>query len=194
MQYKCQRCNHSWKPRKKQKPRVCPSCKSAYWDTPTKKISKDFVDITKKNIVILHDLIIKESGGAHGIRDEGGVHNAAYRILKFIQKNHKFPYKVGAFIFEDLAKRHHFSDGNKRTAYCFTKVYLMLTGYHLKVEYPAAVSFILQIASHESPKTFNEIEQWIKHNIEKISPKHKIDKYLKELYYDIIHEKKEEET
>lgn len=28
----CKRCGHEWIPRKPQKPKVCPKCKSAYWD------------------------------------------------------------------------------------------------------------------------------------------------------------------
>ena len=30
--YKCERCGHKWIPREKEKPRVCPKCKSPYWD------------------------------------------------------------------------------------------------------------------------------------------------------------------
>ena len=34
--FQCTRCAHIWKPREsvKQKPKVCPKCKSPYWDTP----------------------------------------------------------------------------------------------------------------------------------------------------------------
>lgn len=48
--YKCERCGHVWLPRDlpinwdgnlntldKAPPRVCPSCKSAYWNTPRKR-------------------------------------------------------------------------------------------------------------------------------------------------------------
>lgn len=36
--YKCERCTHTWVPRDfKEKPRVCPKCKSPYWDKPRKK-------------------------------------------------------------------------------------------------------------------------------------------------------------
>lgn len=36
----CKRCNHSWLPRKKEV-RICPSCKTAWWDVePEKKIEK----------------------------------------------------------------------------------------------------------------------------------------------------------
>lgn len=46
--YKCERCGHVWVPRgpraenrqakgsEAQKPRLCPKCKSAYWETPRK--------------------------------------------------------------------------------------------------------------------------------------------------------------
>ena len=31
----CMRCGHTWVPRKKEV-RICPACKSAYWDLPKK--------------------------------------------------------------------------------------------------------------------------------------------------------------
>lgn len=34
--FQCERCEHKWQPRGKTRPRVCPNCKSAYWDTPRK--------------------------------------------------------------------------------------------------------------------------------------------------------------
>ena len=36
--YRCTRCGHEWVPRKNSKtePRVCPNCKSPYWQTPRK--------------------------------------------------------------------------------------------------------------------------------------------------------------
>jgi len=37
---KCLRCDHKWFPRKEKKPRTCPKCNSAYWDTPRRKKNK----------------------------------------------------------------------------------------------------------------------------------------------------------
>lgn len=35
--YECERCDWKWIPRDKNtKPKVCPKCKSAYWDRPRK--------------------------------------------------------------------------------------------------------------------------------------------------------------
>lgn len=35
--YQCERCEHKWIPRGKEAPKVCPNCKSPYWDTPRRK-------------------------------------------------------------------------------------------------------------------------------------------------------------
>jgi DNA-directed RNA polymerase subunit RPC12/RpoP len=33
--YRCERCDHEWVPRDKdEEPRVCPKCKSPYWNKP----------------------------------------------------------------------------------------------------------------------------------------------------------------
>ena len=32
--YRCTRCDHTWVPRGGTAPRVCPKCKSPYWDRP----------------------------------------------------------------------------------------------------------------------------------------------------------------
>lgn len=35
--FRCERCDHEWVPREKDEtPRVCPKCKSPYWDRPRK--------------------------------------------------------------------------------------------------------------------------------------------------------------
>jgi hypothetical protein len=38
--FQCERCEHKWLPKEdttKDKPKVCPKCKSPYWDTPRRK-------------------------------------------------------------------------------------------------------------------------------------------------------------
>jgi hypothetical protein len=36
-QYVCERCGWEWLPREATKPRICPSCKSPYWDRPRRR-------------------------------------------------------------------------------------------------------------------------------------------------------------
>jgi len=33
----CERCEHEWITRSKETPKVCPKCKSPYWNNPRKK-------------------------------------------------------------------------------------------------------------------------------------------------------------
>ena len=39
MGYECLRCEHKWRPKVMidRDPRVCPKCKSAYWNVPKRK-------------------------------------------------------------------------------------------------------------------------------------------------------------
>lgn len=38
----CYRCEHKWIPRDESHPKVCPKCKSPYWDTPRKDEKKSY--------------------------------------------------------------------------------------------------------------------------------------------------------
>ena len=47
--YQCERCSHKWVPRERGSyPKVCPNCKSPYWDKP-RKIEKNKHDLSFKN-------------------------------------------------------------------------------------------------------------------------------------------------
>lgn len=39
-QYSCTRCEHVWQGRQEQDPRVCPKCKSPYWNVPRRSEMK----------------------------------------------------------------------------------------------------------------------------------------------------------
>ena len=83
------------------------------------------------------------------------------------QESHRDdPMAVGAFVYQELAQRHHFSDGNKRTAHAFAKIMLFLSGYHLKIEYKEAVKFIIEVAKYKSKITPEKIKEWVgKHTL-----------------------------
>lgn len=38
---KCLRCSHRWYPRGEEYPKVCPKCKSPWWNVPKKKVEKN---------------------------------------------------------------------------------------------------------------------------------------------------------
>lgn len=51
MGYRCERCDHEWIPRDaEQEPRVCPKCKSPYWNRPRKSAAPMAYDEFKSAI------------------------------------------------------------------------------------------------------------------------------------------------
>lgn len=50
---------------------------------------------------------------------------------------------------DSLAKNHSFHNGNKRTAYAATKSFLLINGYHLKLDRNFAVNFMVDIVKGE---------------------------------------------
>lgn len=160
----CFRCYHIWNRRKEEKPQNCPKCNSPYWHKPRKKTSKQFVLNLQETIIGIHNAIIKLSGGEKGIRDDGGLYNSTYRLINHQARYQNNPLSIGTFILHEFARRHHFNDGNKRTAYVLAKIFMLINRCHLNPEYSDATDFMLNVAKYESKVTFEDIQKWIKEN------------------------------
>jgi len=151
-------------------------------------MKKEDVREFKNAIIEIHNAIIENSGGEHGIRDDGGLDYISYKILNHLHKT-KDPFKIGVFIFKQIAQNHYFLDGNKRTAYLITEFILLKKGHYLTTNYKNAVNFIIKIANYHNPATSKEIEEWLRKNTEPVSEKN-IQKYIKEIHNDIFYEGK----
>lgn len=59
--FKCKRCNHEWHPREKNKPKVCPRCKSTQWEKDKirswEKIGKLYVVLLSNGIKVGQSII-----------------------------------------------------------------------------------------------------------------------------------------
>ncbi len=77
-------------------------------------------------------------------------------------RNKKNPVQIAAKIYELLATRHYFVDGNKRTSHIIAKSTLLLLGYYFKTPYSEAIEFIVQIA--DGKKEIKQVEDWIEKN------------------------------
>jgi len=50
--WQCLRCNHKWVPREENQPKVCPKCKSPYWNTPRRselELARESLKKRRKN-------------------------------------------------------------------------------------------------------------------------------------------------
>ncbi|MEI9475625.1 MAG: type II toxin-antitoxin system death-on-curing family toxin [Deltaproteobacteria bacterium] len=89
--------------------------------------------ITLPELVIIHERVIQETGGVHGVTNPGGLESALARPFTSFEGVALFPdlvSKVAALIHSIIAF-HPFSDGNKRTALVAADVCLRLNGYRI---------------------------------------------------------------
>jgi death-on-curing protein len=121
--------------------------------------------ISIEEILIIHELVIEETGGEHGVINPGALESALARPFTSFGGKDLFSdlwSKVAAMIHSIMAF-HPFIDGNKRTALVAADVCLRLNGYRLTPS-EEVEPFFWAIARGE--KSIEEIAQWIKSHSE----------------------------
>lgn len=111
------------------------------------------VYLTSEQVVNLHDEAIAAFGGATGVRDTGALASALAQPAMEAFGVELYPSlteKAAALLFF-LARGHAFVDGNKRTAYAATYVFLLLNGAELGGPDDAVFDLVLRTALGESP-------------------------------------------
>ena len=107
-----------------------------------------------EEVIALHDQQIKLFGGSMGIRDRGLLESAVQMPAQGFgdQFLHEFPFEMAAAYLFHLAKNHAFVDGNKRTAFFCTEVFLGLNGFEISAEESALEDLVLRTATGELSK------------------------------------------
>jgi len=100
-------------------------------------------------IFAVHDEQLVEHGGAAGLRDEGLLDSALARPLNLVAYGAPDYADLAAAYGVGLAKNHPFVDGNKRTAYIATELFLLLNGYELTAGDAECVIAMLAVAAGE---------------------------------------------
>lgn len=124
-----------------------------------------------ERVIEVHDMIIRETGGAQGVLSKG--------ILDFCIQRHEI-YLYGFEPFPDIFQKasalmhciiffHPFVDGNKRTGIVVASIFLENNDYLLNVESLEAISFTVKIAIGNAE--IKEIAQWLLEHSTFIPPK-----------------------
>ena len=70
-----------------------------------------------------------------------------------------------AFVLQKSTKKHIFTDGNKRTAYVVTKLFLKLNGYSLKVSKFQGIALMLSVTtSTDSSEIMQKVATFLQQN------------------------------
>ena len=82
-------------------------------------------------VLAIHEQQIAEHGGSLGIRDLGLIESALGRPKNLLLYNDPDIFDLAAAYGYGIAQNHGFIDGNKRTAYVVTRLFLVLNGYDI---------------------------------------------------------------
>lgn len=118
--------------------------------------------LTLRQILMLHERMIQQYGGSSGVRDTEMLESAIARPFATFGGQDLYPdmfMKAGAFI-QSIVKNHPFVDGNKRTAFAGTVMFLKTNGVLLTVSDDGAVSFMISVANENLG--VDEIATWFK--------------------------------
>jgi death-on-curing protein len=117
--------------------------------------------ISLKEVKQIHNLLIKEFGGAPGIRDYGALDAALNRPFATfdLQELYPNPADKAAAIIESILINHPFVDGNKRTGYVLMRLLLLKSGLDIQAGQEEKYDFVISIATGES--SFDSIKNWI---------------------------------
>ncbi|MCD1258547.1 type II toxin-antitoxin system death-on-curing family toxin [Paenibacillus athensensis] len=126
--------------------------------------------LTREEVIAAHYFMMKRMNDAEqaGVKDHGLLDSAVHRPRQTVFGADAYPnlFDKAAALLESLVKNHCFHNGNKRTAYLVTKSFLMLNGYHVRMEREYAVEFVVDIATGvHSLETIAELLQ--SHSVKK---------------------------
>ncbi|MCP3874130.1 MAG: type II toxin-antitoxin system death-on-curing family toxin [Desulfobacteraceae bacterium] len=121
--------------------------------------------IELETVLVIHDLQIKEHGGASGIRDLGLIENAVNRPENLMVYGFPDIPELAASYAFGLTKNHGFIDGNKRTAYVVSRLFLRLHGWDFVVSPEQRVIVFENLGRGDYP--LEEFTHWFKENTKK---------------------------
>jgi len=114
-----------------------------------------------EEIIAIHDLLIEEIGGAHGLRDEGSLASA---ILRPQMGYYNGLLEEAAALMESLSQNHPFVDGNKRVAFVGTDSFLRMNGFYIDCCRDAAYAFFMQLFDSNSFR-FANLLPWLEEHV-----------------------------
>lgn len=117
--------------------------------------------LTVDEIIVLHDKLLKTTGGFSGLRDKGLLESAVFSIDVGFEDIEKYPTveEKAARLAYALVGNHAFVDGNKRVGMLAMLLTLVLNGVTL--HYTQAELIRLGLDTASKTVKYEEILNWI---------------------------------
>ena len=125
-------------------------------------MSYDYIRI--EDVLAIHSDWIKRYGGSQGLRDPGLLEAALFRPQTGYYQS---LIHEAAALWESLSQNRPFVDGNKRTAFASTYVFLLINGLRIVAGDEDAQVFVLGL--YEAGQfEFENLRVWLSENTEAV--------------------------
>ena len=118
--------------------------------------------LTSRTTISIHHRQIQRHGGGHGIRDEGLLESALARPDNLAAYGEPTVFELAASYAYGIARNHAFIDGNKRTAFVASVLFLRMNGQQFHAEQAEAAVVFLRLAAGEFTEA--ELAEWFRQN------------------------------
>ncbi|ULA64833.1 MAG: Toxin Doc [Nitrospira sp.] len=118
--------------------------------------------LSVEQVLFLHDRLIEETGGQHGVRDLGGLDSALARPQAAFGDTEFYPdvFSKAAVLLDGLTRNHPFIDGNKRISISTAALFLQTNGYRLTATNHDLEEFTLHVTTMKPG--LDQIADWFK--------------------------------
>ena len=117
-----------------------------------------------EDVLAIHSDQIERYGGSQGLRDPGLLEAALFRPQTGYYQS---LIDEAAALWESLSQNHPFVDGNKRTAFASTYVFLLINGVRIGARDEEAQVFVLGLYKTGQFK-FENLRVWLSENTEAV--------------------------
>jgi death-on-curing protein len=116
------------------------------------------VYLTVGDVEAIHSEVLKHSGGSAGVRDRGALESAVFRPQSGYYAD---LIEEAAALLESLTMNHPFVDGNKRTAFASTQVFLDYNGFTIEASAQDTFDFFMDNL-RQNRFRFPVIVEWLR--------------------------------
>ena len=113
--------------------------------------------------IAVHDRQLAEHGGPEGVRDRGALASALARPINQCSYGEDDLCALAAAYAYGIARSHPFTDGNKRTAFVLSQIFLRRNGVTLAFEQADAIIAFVALAAGELSE--EELADWFRRHL-----------------------------
>jgi death on curing protein len=118
--------------------------------------------IPVQEVETIHRILIDKFGGSYGIRDMAALESALQRPFQTFNQTdlYRTVIEKASALLESMLVNHPFVDGNKRTGYAITRIFLLQNGFDISASQMEKYNFVIGIASGQIK--YDGILNWFK--------------------------------